>query len=105
MRMNALWFGCLLLFFDLRVSVADDPVELAEPESDARVRSVRSRVTVAGELKTATGGGKTIPLKLSSDADYRFLERRLSGVGRDAETMRSARLYRFANSNIEVVPS
>ncbi len=103
MRMKTLWFGCLLLGLGLRVSVAADRVELAEPESDARVRSVRSHVTVAGELKTATGGGKTIPLKLSSDADYRFLERRLSGVGRDAEKLRSARLYRLANSDIEVV--
>ncbi len=105
MRMNALWFGCLLLVLGLRVSIAADRVELAEPESDARVRSVRSRVIVAGELKTATGGGKTIPLKLNSDADYRFLERRLSGAGRDAEKLRSARLYRFANSDIEVVPT
>ena len=104
--MKLLWLGCLLLVgLTTRVVVAADAIELVESETDARVRSVRSHVQVTGELMTAAGGGKVIPLKLSSDAQFRFLERRLSGAGRDAETLRSARLYRFASSDIEVVPS
>lgn len=104
--MKSTWLGCLTLFVSMaRLAVAADEVELAEPESDLRVRSVRSHVQVSGELMTAAGGGKVIPLKLSSDAQFRFLERRLSGAGRDAETLRAARLYRFASADIEVVPS
>jgi hypothetical protein len=88
---------------DLSLQAADK-VELAEPEADARIKLVRSHVQVSGQLKTAAGGGKSIPLKLNADAQYRFFERRLSGAGRDAETLRTARLYRFANNEAEVTP-
>lgn len=89
---------------DLSVFAAEK-VELVEPEADTRVRLVRSHVQVSGQLQTAAGGGKKIPLKLSADAQYRFFERRLNGAGRDAETLRSARLYRFANNEAEVTPA
>ncbi len=101
------WQGWVLLILtvcDTSVFAAEK-VELAEPEADARVRLVRSHVQVSGQLQTAAGGGKKIPLKLSADAQYRFLERRLSGAGRDAETLRAARLYRFANNEAEVTPA
>ena len=84
---------------------AADKIELAESETDARVRLVQSHVQVSGQLQTAAGGGKKIPLKLNADAQYRFLERRLSGAGRDAETLRAARVYRFANNDAEVTPA
>lgn len=104
--MKSLGLGCLYLFvLTTRVVVAADAIELAESESDTRVRSVRSHVQVTGEQMTPDGGGKVIPLKLSLDAQYRFLERRLSGAGRDAESLRTVRLYRFANSDIEVIPA
>jgi hypothetical protein len=104
--MRSLWLGCLVVFvLAVRTVVAADAIEIAEPESDARIRSVRSHVQVVGEQMTPGGGGKVIPLKLNLDAQYRFLERRLSGAGRDAETLRSVRLYRFANSEIEVTPA
>ena len=107
--MKHVWLGCLI-YLSLAstfttVAVAADAIEIAEPEADSRVRSVRSHVKVTGEQMAPDGGGKVIPLKLSLDAQYRFLERRLSGAGRDAETLRAARLYRFANSDIEVVPA
>lgn len=96
---------CLgLMIGDLSL-LAADKVELAEPEADARIKLVRSHVQVSGQLKTATGGGKTIPLKLNADAQYRYFERRLSGTGRDAETLRAARLYRFASNDTEVAPA
>ena len=104
--MRSIWLGCLfVVVLVTRSVVAADAIEISEPESDARIRSVRSHVQVVGEQMTPTGGGKVIPLKLSLDAQYRFLERRLSGAGRDAETLRSVRLYRFANSEIEVTPA
>ena len=98
------WLGglCLSLMIGELSLFAADKVELAEPETDARIRLVRSHVQVSGQLQTAAGGGKKIPLKLSADAQYRFVERRLSGVGRDAETLRAVRLYRFANNEAEV---
>lgn len=104
--MRTQWLGCLLLVItNWQATIAADAIELTEPESDARVRSVRSHVQVTGEQMTPDGGGKVIPLKLSLDAQYRFLERRLSGAGRDAESLRTVRLYRFANSDIEVTPA
>ena len=101
------WQGCLFLILvvcDATVFAADK-IELAESETDTRVRMVRSHVQVSGQLQTAAGGGKKIPLKLNADAQYRFLERRLSGAGRNAETLRTARLYRFANNDAEVTPT
>lgn len=104
--MKIIWQGCLFFLAGVwPMSMVTAAVELSEPEMDTRVRSVRSHVQVTGELLTAAGGGKVIPLKLTSDAQYRFLERRLNGVGRDAETLRAVRLYRFANSDIEVLPA
>ena len=104
--MNRYSHGCVLwiLIACGQVLSAAEKVELAEPDSDARLRLVRSHVQVSGQLQTAAGGGKKIPLKLNADAQYRFLERRLSGVGRDAETLRAVRLYRFANNEAEVSP-
>ncbi|MFM9963319.1 MAG: hypothetical protein ACKV2Q_19085 [Planctomycetaceae bacterium] len=96
-----LWLG--LVIGDLSL-IAAEKVELAEPESDTRIKLVRSQVQVSGQLKTAGGGGKTIVQTLKADAQYRFFERRLSGAGRDAETLRAARLYRFASNDTEVGP-
>ena len=104
--MKRRWLGSLclsLLIGDLSLLAADQ-LELAEPETDARIKLVRSHVQVSGQLKTAGGGGKTILQKLNADAQYRFYERRLSGAGRDAETLRAARLYRFASNDTEVGP-
>lgn len=101
------WQGCVLLILAVcdESVFAAEKVELAEPEADTRVRLVRSHVQVSGQLQTAAGGGKKIPLKLKADAQYRFVERRLSGAGRDAETLRAVRLYRFANNEAEVTPA
>ena len=104
--MKRSWLGGLLFALvigDLSL-LAADKVELAEADTDARIKLVRSHVQVSGQLKTAAGGGKTIPLTLTADAQYRFFERRLSGAGRDAETLRTARLYRFASNDTEVAP-
>lgn len=105
--MKRRWLGSLwlsLLVGDLSLFAADK-IELAEAETDTRIKLVRSHVQVSGQLKTAGSGGKTIPLKLNADAQYRFFERRLSGAGRDAETLRAARLYRFASNDTEVAPA
>lgn len=105
--MQAIRPGCLVLVLALSPVPASafEKFELTEPEAEARVASVRSRVQVSGQLKTAAGVGKTIPLKLSADAQYRYFERRLSGAGRDAERLRAARLYRFAANETEVTPA
>lgn len=55
-----LWLG--LVIGDLSL-IAAEKVELAEPESDTRIKLVRSQVQVSGQLKTAGGGGKTIDRK------------------------------------------
>ena len=104
--MNWSWRGCLWLVLAStgEAVIACEKVELSEAETDSRVRLVRSHVQVSGQLQTAAGAGKKIPLTLNADAQYRFLERRLQGAGRDAETLRTARLYRFATNDAEVTP-
>jgi hypothetical protein len=101
--MKTTGLGILLALVSVGHSLRAESVDLSEP-NDSRVKSVRSRVKVTGQLLTAAGAGKTIPLQLSADAQYRFLERRLEGAGRDAEAFRSARLYRFAANDAEVTP-
>jgi len=105
--MRVCWPGCLILTTTLcnAFAFAAEKIDFAEPEADSRVRLVRSHVQVSGQLQTAAGGGKKISLKLNADAQYRFFERRLSGAGRDAETLRTARFYRFANNEAEVAPA
>lgn len=75
---------------------------LDENASDTRVFQVTSRMTVKGNLEAATGGGKSLALKLDVDATQKYLERRLPASGREAEAYRSLRSYQQAESSIEV---
>ena len=51
-------FVLLILAASGQLLSAAEKVELAEPESDTRVRLVRSHVQVSGLLQTAAGGGE-----------------------------------------------
>lgn len=99
--------GCLAVNIVLAavVPVFADPTTphtLEEQNDDGRVFQIDSHVVVTGSLETASGGGKSVSHKLKVDARQRFLERRLSGTGRDAETLRSLRQYQSARATINV---
>ena len=55
MKRRGLGSLCLSLVIGDLSLFAADKVELAEPESDARIKLVRSHVQVSGQLKTAAG--------------------------------------------------
>ena len=75
---------------------------LNESASDDRVYIIKARTTVTGQLKAATRdkNGKTLPLKVN--AMFSYQERRLSGTGRNAATLRTIRYYQSASAEIEV---
>ncbi|MEX0717369.1 MAG: hypothetical protein WD066_12315, partial [Planctomycetaceae bacterium] len=79
-----------------------EPVTLAEPAESGRVFEVRSELSVEGKIEVALGGGRSETHPLDVEADLRYLERRLSGTGRDARTLRSLRQYTRAGSKIVV---
>lgn len=81
---------------------AAEPVSLAEPPENGRVFDVRAELRVEGKLEVATGPGRTATLPIEVDAQANYLERRLSGTGRDARTLRSLRQYSRAESKIVV---
>ena len=76
-------------------------VVIEEPATDNRVYSVRCRLQVTGEIRTAVQEGRTIGLKLNVDGRMSFLERRLAATGRDSHALRSLRSYQLAEARIE----
>jgi hypothetical protein len=84
------------------VASAAEKYVLEEPNGDARVFRVEVRPEVKGQLDTATGDGKAVAHDLTVTATLKYLERRLSGTGRDAESLRSLRHYEEAGARIEV---
>ncbi len=89
-----------LLFADQ--TSAAEAYRLAEPPSDARVKSVKMQVAIGGTLVTSAGAGKELSHPLNASADYRFRERRLTGAGRDAEAFRCLREFEHASVRTEI---
>ena len=88
---------CLVGAFDARAAH-----ELKEPPTDRRVYGIGSRLDVKGQVETSVGDGKATAHTLHATAAHRYRERRISGVGRDSETLRSLRDYADAEAKIEV---
>ncbi len=81
---------------------AAEKFELRESAETGRVFRVEIQPKVKGELDTATGDGKAVAHEITVVASLKYLERRLSGTGRDAESLRSLRHYDDADARIEV---
>ncbi len=75
---------------------------LEEPVDDARVFGVGLRVAVNGKLQVGVGDAKVTPLPLNVSAALSYRERRLVGVGQDAEGLRAAREYEVSEADISV---
>ncbi len=63
---------------------------------------VSSELNVTGKIITAIKGGSASSMVLKANAKMNYLERKLSGVGRDAEAFRSMRIYKNAESIIDI---
>jgi len=75
---------------------------LKESIPEQRTYVVSSGMSVSGNLKTPTGGGKSFSLKLDVSGQFQFHSRRLPSAGRDAAAMRAVREYAIAKANIKV---
>ena len=84
------------------VAAADQQYALTEPVAEQRVYHVDSSLTVTGHLETVVGPGKSQTLDLAVKARHLYLERRLSGTGRDAAALRSLRRYEQSVSAVKV---
>jgi hypothetical protein len=76
--------------------------ELKESPTSRRVYGIGSRLEVKGQVETSVGEGKATAHTLHVTAAHRYRERRMSGTGRDAETLRSLRDYADAEAKIEI---
>jgi hypothetical protein len=94
------WFA---LLFPLLVTPAwADKVTLEEPVDDDRVFGVGLRLDVHGQVQTRGEDNKTVPLPMTASAAISYRERRLLGLGSQAETLRAVREYEQAQVDIEV---
>ena len=80
-------------------SLAADRVELKEDAAGGRILEVAADVDVSGKLYPQPGADKA--LKLAVEARFRYAERVLPATGREAESLRSVRLYSEARASIE----
>ena len=94
------WTACIVC---LAVSTAQaEPADLSEAVPGQQAYRVQTTVKVDGQVQTTKSDGQVVPLKLDVDSQYTYRERRLSGIGRDAQTLRSVRKYEVAKARIQV---
>lgn len=79
-----------------------EKILLTEPATDARVFSVKAKLSVTGHLKTPQGNNTFHELPLNVAAQLNYLEKRLTGTGRNAKALRSIRSYEQADVTITV---
>lgn len=94
--------GVLAILVATSPTFAAEKYSLTEKADDERVVSVKTRMTVKGQLHTARGDGKATALPLKVEANLNFRERRLAGTGRDAAAYRALRHYDEAEAKIVV---
>jgi hypothetical protein len=101
-KYSTLAVGFLAVLAVAHSTFAAEAYSLAEKADDTRVVSVKTRMTVDGQLHTARGDGKATALPLKVEATLNFRERRLAGTGRDAVAFRALRHYDEAEAKIVV---
>jgi hypothetical protein len=93
-------FLCTSLFAPSICSA--EKIVLTEPATDTRVFSVKAKLFLKGHLKTPQGDNKFHELPLDVAAQLNYLEKRLTGTGRNAKALRSVRSYEHADVTITV---
>ena len=89
---------CLIVPF-AGTALGAERFELREEVADARVRNVSVELNVNGKLFPAPGADRA--LKLAVDARFTYTERRLTGTGREAQSLHAVRYYEDAQANIQ----
>jgi hypothetical protein len=89
----------LVLLLIANRAAASNAVELTDQAKDEQVYRVKVGLSVDGRLYPQPGADKALPLKVNATLHY--LERRLAGTGREAQSLRAARYYQKASASIE----
>ena len=97
----SLLIGLPVFFAGLRSIPAAEDTYTLEESAEPGVFQVHAELAVEGKLKTAAKD-KTVDLDLAAEATFDYRERRLSGAGRDAASLRSLRQYDKAEASITV---
>lgn len=92
----------VLLFAFCGLATAATTFSLNEENPGTRVFRVKVNVEVSGKLITPAEMQKSVTLNLKVAGKQQFHERRATGAGRDAQSMRSLRQYSAADARIEV---
>lgn len=95
---------CLLLLFVglITSTAAGEKYTLEEPVDDDRVLGIGLRLDVQGKVQTRGAENKTVDLPLTGTAALSYRERRLLGIGTNADALRSVRDYENGQVDIEV---
>jgi len=84
------------------VEASAETYDLSEPDNDSRVYDVQQTMSVSGTLKAPRPDDEPVSLKMTAEAKHAFLERRLSGRGRDAKAYRVLRHYQTVRMDVTV---
>lgn len=77
-------------------------VDLKEDATDARVFQVTGSLQARGKVYTRAVNGTAEARNLVVDFPFSYLERRLTGIGREAQSLRTIRYYEKAKAQITV---
>ena len=80
---------------------AADSVRMKEDATDGKVFKVTVTMQLSGQLQVPGKLGQLQPTNLAGNAKFQYLERRLPGTGRDAESFRTVRHYEQAQAEIK----
>lgn len=81
---------------------AEGKLELRESLSDGRVFRLTGTMLAKGKVFTRATDGTAAPRPLGVEYAFDYQERRLTGIGREAQAFRTARLYQQAKAQISV---
>jgi hypothetical protein len=96
------WFWMTLFVVSTAAPAFAEKLTLEEPVDDIRVFGVGLRLDVHGQAQTRGEDNKLQALPMTASAAISYRERRLLGVGGQAEGLRSLRDYEQAQVDIEV---
>jgi len=96
---SAGWFLVAAAIQFAPLARAAERAELREDPADLRIRAVTADLNVSGKLFPEPGPDKA--LKLQVEARFEYAERRLTGTGREAQSLRCVRYYDQARASIQ----
>lgn len=77
-------------------------IEIKEDATDPRTFQVTGGLDAKGKVYTRASDGKAAPRDLNVDYKFGYLERRLTGIGREAQSLRTIRYYENAKAQIAI---